>query len=92
MFRIAAALPLILVGLFGSPRGQRGGMHMGGLGRLLSPRAVKELNLTEDQQDKLRDPLFLRSFDLWSKGACMLDNSTHLRIFLIIKSKCWRQV
>jgi len=58
MLRIAAALPLILAGLFGAPRGQHGGpWHFGGLrlGLLLTPQAAEELNLTADQQDKLKE-------------------------------------
>jgi len=58
MFRIAAALPLILAGLFGAPQGQHGGPgHFGGLRLrlLLTPQAAEELNLTEDQQDKLKE-------------------------------------
>jgi len=58
MFRIAAALPLILAGLFGTPQGQHGGPgHFGGLRLrlLLTPQAAEELNLTEDQQDKLKE-------------------------------------
>lgn len=58
MFRLAAALPLILAGLFGAPRGQHGDPgHFGGLrlGMLLTPQAVEKLNLTEDQQEKLKE-------------------------------------
>ncbi|TET22047.1 MAG: periplasmic heavy metal sensor [Candidatus Stahlbacteria bacterium] len=58
MLRIAAALPLILVGLFGTPRGQHGGPgHFGGLRLrlLLTPQAAEELNLTADQQEKLKE-------------------------------------
>jgi Spy/CpxP family protein refolding chaperone len=58
MLRIAAALPLILAGLFGAPHGQHGGPgHFGGLrlGLLLTPQAAEELDLTADQQDKLKE-------------------------------------
>lgn len=58
MLRIAAALPLILVGLFGTPQGQHGGPgHFGGLRLrlLLTPQAAEELNLTADQQKKLKE-------------------------------------
>lgn len=59
MFRIAAALPIILASLFGiaGPHGGGPGREMMGgiIGRLLSPQAIEKLELTDEQVDKLED-------------------------------------
>lgn len=58
MLKLAAALPFLITSLLGAP--QRGAQHPPGmrgglLGRLLSPRAVEVLQLTEDQIDELEE-------------------------------------
>ncbi len=58
-----ATIPLILAGLFAAPHagaqghhGAPGGGIMGGmLGKLLNPQAIEELELTDDQVNKLED-------------------------------------
>jgi Spy/CpxP family protein refolding chaperone len=58
MFKLLAALPLVLTLLFGirGPHGgPGGGMMQGIIGRLLSPQAIEKLELTVEQVDKLED-------------------------------------
>ena len=59
MFKLLAALPIILASLFGVPnKGPGGGMMGGMIGRLLSPQAIEVLELTDEQVDKLEDLRF----------------------------------
>jgi Spy/CpxP family protein refolding chaperone len=58
MLRIAAALPLILAslsGIQGAHAGPGTGMMQGIIGRLLSPQAIEQLELTDEQVAELED-------------------------------------